>query len=145
MIVYIAGAVDLIDPDTAEAWRLQVHDLFDARGVDWVDPCHPPKLGHSPKDIVFSNRQALLAADAMLAEHAYNVPHYGTTVAIEEAIRQRKPTVVWVGDLPVPLYLRRHKGDRFLIVDELPKAVEALLEMTATITKGVGRDEVSRR
>jgi len=146
VIVYIAGAIDLIDRATAERWRSDVKRLLEERGVDFVDPLYAPTVGHSAQDVYMRNRQSFDAADAVFAEHAFHVPHYGTTVEIEESVRRRKPTVVWVGDLRPPLYLLRHKGSRFVVASAIPEAVDALVAMVGAL-QGVegGRDVAGSR
>lgn len=146
MVVYIAGAIDLIDRASAEGWRKDVKALLEERGVDYIDPLFEPARGHSPNDVFLRNSLAFQQADAVFAEHAFHVPHYGTTVEIEEAVRRRKPTVVWVGRLAPPTYLLRHKGGRFKVAHTIPEAVDALLEMAATITRAEEEaDAVGRR
>lgn len=133
MVIYMTGATDLIDRTTAEAWRSDLKRLLEDRGADYIDPFYAPKVGHSAEDVFLRNRQSFRSADGIFAEHAFHVPHYGTTVEIEEAARTRKPTVVWTGNMKPPLYLMRHKGSRFLIAHDLSEAVESLIALATQV------------
>ncbi|MDI3297574.1 MAG: hypothetical protein QJR08_00210 [Bacillota bacterium] len=105
--IYLAGAIDLIDPALALGWRRDAAARLAGLGLLAVDPARGPVAGLSPAEIYARNRALLRSCSAVLAEHAFPVPHYGTTVEIEEAARDGLPVVVWTGGLPAPMYLLR--------------------------------------
>lgn len=106
-LVYLSGAIDNAPPG-GQSWRSLVKETLEEADIDWIDPSLRPSLGHTPLQVYEDNAAAFTRADLILAEFALPVPHYGTVVEIERGVALGKRVVVWIGDMTVPLYLRRH-------------------------------------
>lgn len=120
--VYLAGAIDFLLPEAARGWRQRAAQILAAKGVQTVDPCR--NTGDTIEEIIAKNTQDLDSSVAVLAEHAFSVPHYGTTLEIEWSVHV-KPVIVWHGDLHLPIYLQRHP--EVVFCRTLEEACDAIL------------------
>lgn len=136
--VYLAGALDLVDPALALGWRAEADRRLEELGLAAVDPARVPvPAGMDPQALHRRNQALLASCAAVLAEHAFSVPHWGTTVEVEWAAVRGMPVVVWTGELGVPLYLRRLEP-RVVIEPDLGRAVMWAAAMARARAAGRG-------
>ena len=134
MRVYLAGAIDLVSEIEAKGWRRQAARTLERYGITVLDPTEVVVPDPTPENVFEADEALLATSDAVLAEHAFPVPHYGTTVEIEESVQIGRPVVVWHGQLGLPLYLLRH-GDAVAVEADLQAACLRIVRLASQAQK----------
>lgn len=126
--VYLAGAIDMLAREHAGGWRADATRMLEAAGCAVFNPLVNP--GRTVPEIVSYNERGLADSDVVLAEHAFPVPHWGTTYEVYESIAAGRPVVLWTGSLSVPIYLQYLQMHRKVsVVHSMENAVTAITDM----------------
>jgi len=101
-LVYLCGAIDMATDKDRKSWRETARDVLRQHGMSSFSPAHAFTYSGEDKRTAWAmrviNDTAIRESDALIVYIDPNVHTSGTYMEIQQAIEQRKPTVIVTPD-----------------------------------------------
>lgn len=138
-LVYLAGAIDLVDEKQRNNWRTSVKECLNEHGISTIDPTGTFSYVRSNNewdrrktslDLIKINKANMMMADVVLVVLSKNKPSIGTPIELWMCAEAKKEVVVfWDTDSTdfIPAYIEGlvRPND---IVFSLERAIELVIE-----------------
>lgn len=104
MLIYLAGAIDLVDSKGRHGWREKMKDELAARGMSSFDPSTAFRFIARNYDdaakLIRINRKAMLDCDIVVMVMGKSMPSVGTPMELYMCMEANHPVVVvWEPDI----------------------------------------------
>lgn len=146
MLVYLAGAIDLVSKEDRNNWRTDAKEALNKVGISTVDPTGTftyVKSGieiedaKTSKDLIRINKMNMDMSDIVLMVLSKKLPSIGTPIELYMCHEANKEIVVlWDGDMNfIPAYIEG-LVNRKNIVGTFDQAIELVIDKCQDIREG---------